>query len=161
MKKMTAKTVKKTYSAEDVANYFIHLASKRVVGDNDEREGITNLKLQKILYFAQAYFLAKLGRPLFKDDIEAWVYGPVIPAIYQKYKSKKSNPIIDGDESPKISDEDKQALKVIWETFGGYSASRLVDISHAHSPWKEAFKAKNKIISKQSLRDYYKPLLNK
>ena len=161
MKKMGTKTTRKIYTADEVANYFIYLASQQVVGDSNEKEGITNLKLQKILYFAQAYFLAKLGRPLFKDQIEAWAYGPVVPLIYHKYKHKGSDPIIDGEDSVKISDEDKKALAMIWESFGGYSAGRLVDITHAHDPWKLSFKARSKIISNQSLKDYYKPLLNK
>ena len=64
-------TATKVYTADNVANYFIYLSSK-VVGDNKEREGITNLKLQKILYFAQAYFVAKVGKTLegiLRDDL--------------------------------------------------------------------------------------------
>ena len=79
-------TTKHTYTANNVAKYLIYLASQEFVGDNKEREGITNLKLQKVLYFVQAYYLAKLNRPLFPDNIEAWEYGPVIPSVYRKYK---------------------------------------------------------------------------
>lgn len=158
---MILMTKKTTYSAENVAKYLVYLASRDLVGDNKEREGITNLKLQKVLYFAQAYFLAKLGRPLFADHVEAWEYGPVVPSVYRKYRENGSNPIISEEDKSTITVEDKEVLDKIWSTFGGYSASRLVDISHAHTPWKEAYQTTSKVISHKSLKDYYAPLLNK
>lgn len=158
---MTNHPIKSPYRADNVAKYLIYLASKAFVGDNKEREGITNLKLQKILYFAQAYYLAKLGKPLFSDPIEAWDYGPVVSSVYHAYKSKGSNPIILETDQSNISDEDKESISKIWDTFGGYSASKLVDIAHAHNPWKEANASTNKVISHKSITDYYTPLLNK
>ena len=80
----------KTYTAQNVAKYLIRLASRECVGDDGEREGITNLKLQKMLYFAQVYFLATMNRPLFSDRIEAWEYGPVVPCIYRQYKKTEA-----------------------------------------------------------------------
>ena len=158
---MTAQNIKPPYKAENVAKYLIYLASQAFVGDNKEREGITNLKLQKVLYLAQAYYLSKLDRPLFVDDIEAWGYGPVIPVIYRKYKSYKSNPIICEEDKSILEKKDKENIKKIWDAFGGYSASRLVDIVHAHTPWKEASISTNKVISHKAIKDYYVPLLNK
>ncbi|MCK4386606.1 MAG: SocA family protein [Candidatus Pacebacteria bacterium] len=154
-------TKKTTYTAGNVAKYFIYLASQEFVGDDKEREGITNLKLQKILYFAQAYYLAKLGRPLFSDNIEAWEYGPVVPVVYRKYKINKSNPIIDEKDKSSLSVEDKKIVRKIWDSFGGYSTSRLVDITHAHTPWREANKSTSQIIHHKTIREYYAPLLNK
>ncbi len=158
---MTTNAIKSPYTAENVAKYLIYLASQAFVGDNKEREGITNLKLQKVLYFAQAYYLSKIGKPLFSNNIEAWDYGPVVPDIYHKFKSKGSNPIICEEDKSSLSGEDKETLKKVWGTFGGYSASKLVDITHAHTPWREANKSATKIISHKSLREYYSPLLNK
>lgn len=158
---MITRTLKSPYTAENVAKYFVYLASQAFVGDNKEREGITNLKLQKVLYFAQAYYLSKVGKPLFYDDIEAWEYGPVVPDVYHKFKSKGSNPIICEEDKSILADEDKETLKKIWGTFGGYSASKLVDIAHAHTPWKEANGSSSKVISHKAIREYYTPLLNK
>lgn len=149
------------YTADNVAKYLIYLGSQAFVGDEQEREGITNLKLQKVLYFAQAYYLAKLGRPLFSDKIEAWEYGPVVPNVYRKYKMHKSNPIIFEEDKSSLTEEDKQVIQKIWNTFGGYSASRLVGITHAHTPWKDAYQTSSKIISRKALKKYYAPLLNK
>jgi uncharacterized phage-associated protein len=158
---MTTRAIKTPYTAENVAKYLIYLASKAFVGDNKEREGITNLKLQKILYFAQAYYLSKISKPLFFENIEAWEYGPVVLEVYRKFKTKGSNPIICEEDESSLSDEDKETLKKIWGTFGGYSASKLVDIAHAHTPWKDANKSANKIISHKAIKEYYAPLLNK
>jgi len=151
----------KIYSASDVAKYLIYLGSKDVVGDNDEREGVTNLKLQKLLYLAQAYYLAKLGRPLFKDPIEAWEFGPVVPKVYKEFKSYKSDPIIIEFDESGVAPEDKEVLQRIWGAFGGYSAGKLVNITHSHAPWRTAFESDNKEISNNSISEYYTPLLNK
>lgn len=158
---MTTRAIKSPYTAENVARYLAHLASQAFVGDNKEREGITNLKLQKVLYFAQAYYLSKVGKSLFSDDIEAWEYGPVIPNVYHKFKTKGSDPIICEEDKSALLDEDRETLKKIWGTFGGYSASKLVDIAHAHTPWKEANQLANKVISHKAIKEYYTPLLNK
>ena len=158
---MTTQLIKSPYSAENVAKHFIYLASQVFVGDNKEREGITNLKLQKILYFAQAYYLAKLSRPLFSEKIEAWEYGPVVPVVYDLYKKNGNGTILLEKDEASISVEDKENLKRIWDLFGGYSAGRLVDIAHAHSPWREAYNSEDKTISHKSIGEYYTPLLNK
>ena len=126
---------KASYTAYNVAKYFIYLASREPVGDNNEREGITNLKLQKVLYFAQAYYLAKLNRALFSDKIEAWKYGPVIPGVYKRYKSKKSNPIIlQQDKSiEKITEQYYFHLRVekkgLFRVFG-YQKKQFFCITH-------------------------------
>lgn len=53
----------------------------------EEKESVTNLKLQKILYYVQGYFLAKFDRPLFPDEIQAWKFGPVVPSVYYEFSS--------------------------------------------------------------------------
>lgn len=156
MKKIDKKA---PYVADDVANYFIYLSSRDFVGDNNEREGITNLKLQKILYLAQAYCLAKTSKRIFIDDIEAWNYGPVVPTIYHKYKKFKNKPIVLENDESVINSEDKELLNKIWSAFGGYSANRLVTIVHNHAPWKNAHARENKVISPAEIMEYYRPLL--
>jgi uncharacterized phage-associated protein len=156
-----AKNIKKqkTYRANNIAKYFIYLASKDIIGEGGgEREGITNLKLQKILYLAQAYYLAKFKKPLFNDRIEAWQYGPVIPNVYQEYKKNSNDPIIIPKDETSLLEEDKDNLKKIWDLFGKYSTTKLVNITHSHNPWIEANKSKSKEITQKSIRDYYTPL---
>jgi uncharacterized phage-associated protein len=156
---MATQATKSPYKAEDVANYLIFLASQE--NQEKEREGITNLKLQKLLYLAQAYYLVKFNKPLFVENLEAWDYGPVVPEVYQKLKYNGSKTIIIEEDRSKISEDDKEILKKVWGSFGGYSASRLVDIVHSHTPWKEANTSVDKVISHKAIKDYYSPLLNK
>jgi len=156
---MATQTTKSPYKAENVADYLIFLASRE--NQEKEREGITHLKLQKILYFAQAYYLAKLSKSLFAEKLEAWAYGPVVLAVYKKLKHNGNKAIIVTEDKSILAEEDKETLKKIWDSFGGYSASRLVDIVHAHAPWKEASASTDKIISHKAIKDYYSPLLNK
>src|SRR5260364_350033 len=67
-------------SVFDVANYFLTLVEEEV-GD-----ALSNLKLQKLVYYAQGFHLALFSRPLFENAIEAWTHGPVIPGLYHAYK---------------------------------------------------------------------------
>lgn len=156
---MATQVKKRIYKAKDIAEYLIFLASQK--NQEKEREGITNLKLQKILYFAQVYFLVKFGNPIFAEKIEAWEFGPVIPDIYREFKKYGNKPIIIKEDKSTLVEEDKEVLKKIWDTFGGYSASRLVEIVHAHTPWKKAIISRDKTISHKALKDYYGSLLNR
>ena len=156
---MVTQAIKTPYKAGNVSHYLIFLASQK--HQEKEREGITNLKLQKMLYFAQAYYLAKLGKPLFVENLEAWDYGAVVPDVYRKFKHHKNRPIIFEKDKSTLAEEDKEILKKVWDVFGGYSARRLVDIVHAHAPWKEANTSESKVISREAIKDYYAPLLNK
>ena len=65
----------------DVAKYFLALAN-----DVESGEGISNLKMQKLVYYAQGLYLAKYNKALFKEKIKAWQHGPVIPKLYYKFK---------------------------------------------------------------------------
>ena len=67
---------------------------------------------------------------------------------------------LEKDKIP-IFPKDKARIEVIWDLFGGYSASRLVDITHAHTPWSKAYKSPKKEISQKSISEYYTPLFNK
>src|SRR5438309_2092560 len=74
--------VRMGYSAQTIANYLIWRANS----DEDLGENITNLKLQKLLYYVQGFHLAMNGAPLFNEDIRAWDHGPVVPQVYRKYR---------------------------------------------------------------------------
>ena len=157
-------TKKAQYNALDIAKYIIYLASQNVVDEvKGEKvyEGITNLKLQKILYFVQVFYLVKKDKPLFKEYIQAWQYGPVVYEVYKQYKKFQSNSIVRVKNTPTITDQDKKFIEEIWDTFGKYSTTKLIAITHAHTPWQEAYKTKNQVISNKSLQDYYKPMFTR
>lgn len=141
-------------TASDVAKYFLTL--------NDEEVGelISNLKLQKLVYYAQGFYLAIEDEPLFNESIEAWAHGPVIPNLYHNYKTYESGPI----PCPKDFDSDmldsdiKNLLDEVYSVFGQYSAWKLRNMTHEEPPWVEAW-AGNKIITQESMREYFKTLL--
>jgi uncharacterized phage-associated protein len=143
------------FSALSVASYFIELA-----GESDEND-LTNLKLQKLLYFAQGEYLARFGNTLFRDDIEAWKFGPVIRAVYSKYKTCGAFPITVFDYSPpsRSADQLPEPVKTflkkrVWENYGKYSASYLISRTHKlGGPWREAYREdSNAVISLEALR---------
>ena len=101
--------------------------------------------------------LYSILKTLFKEKIEAWEYGPVVPTVYHEYKKYSNKPIVLENDISTVDIADKKNLDKVWENFGGYSARRLVDMTHAHKPWKEA----SGEITIKSLADYYAPLLNK
>ncbi len=129
------------HSATDIADYFLSLQ------DEEAGDGISNLKLQKLLYYAQGCFVALCGaqKPLFKEKIYAWDLGPVVPEIYRTYKEHGRNalPI---KERP-ILDEDVVAfLNRTYEVFGKFSAWKLSQLSHREDPWLDNYQPGTKDI---------------
>ncbi|MFQ6793242.1 MAG: Panacea domain-containing protein [Thomasclavelia sp.] len=156
-------------SAIDVARYLINKC-------NDLDISISNLKLQKLLYFSQGFSLALTDQPLFEEEIEPWDFGPVVPVVYREYKMFGANDIpkietyfnkdFDSDDFLReisfdkniFSNVQKAIMDTIVEQFGRYSANSLVTITHRQSPWINSYK-KRKIISKESIGDYFRELL--
>lgn len=103
---------------------------------------ITPLALQKLLYFAQAFFYALYHEPLFTDDCQAWAYGPVYPEVYKRYKDYGYNPIEswlpEKSDFSELSDREICLLDAIVDSFGKYSGWVLRDITHMEQPWIEA-----------------------
>lgn len=119
------------YSASDVAIYMIRLANSDSFSD-----GMTNLKLQKILYFVQAASLVTNDKMFISDDFEAWDYWPVIPSVYRTYETYGRDSIPDPEidlENDAIFQE-SDFLDRVWKMFGKYSARELVRMSHEYWP---------------------------
>jgi uncharacterized phage-associated protein len=135
---------KPPYDPRAVANLLLDLAEKEEGGPLP----ITNLALQKLLYFAHGHFLIRTGTPLVRGAFEAWTYGPVHPAVYQAFKSEADKPIqiravgrnvMTGDQMelqvPAEVEVRRQLLEVL-RSYGHLSPGRLVDITHApRGPW--------------------------
>jgi uncharacterized phage-associated protein len=121
----------------NVARYFI----VRAYEDGIEAE-MTNMKVQKLLYYAQSLHLALYDEPLFDEEIQAWRYGPVCPPAYRFYSEfeAKQLPIPSNDFLLEIPDRNRELLEEIWGYFGGYHAYRLSDMTHFEFPWKKARK---------------------
>jgi len=121
----------------NVARYFII----RAYEDGIEAE-MTNMKVQKLLYYAQSLHLALYNEPLFAEEIQAWRYGPVCPPAYRFYSDfeAKQLPIPPKESLLQLPREKKELLEEIWEYFGGYHAYKLSDMTHVEFPWKKARK---------------------
>lgn len=120
-----------------ISSYFIERSSE--LNEND----LTNLKLQKLLFYAQAESLKRGGKTLFDDTIEAWSYGPVVKSVYHWLKGCGAYPITTFDietDTSSLSDKEKAALSEIWDNYSKYSAIFLVKKTHEDgSPWQKAF----------------------
>jgi uncharacterized phage-associated protein len=140
-------------NVNDAANFFIDIC--------DDNDSMTNLRLNKLLYFAQGWSLARTGKPLFNNNFEAWKFGPVVPEIYRKYKPYGKNPIDQVDFSynyNSLSNDDYELLIDVAREYGKYSAGALVDISH-DKPWKDAHNlCEGEIINQEKILSYFKSL---
>lgn len=127
------------YDAKAVANFFLA-----------KQSGITQMQLQKILYYAHGWHLGLRGEPLLDEMVEAWRYGPVVPSIYHEFKDLGARKIkrlatdfnfrtYDFDLVPEVNPKDQfvsQVLARIWEVYKNYSAADLSRMTHAsNSPW--------------------------
>ena len=137
-----------------MASYF--LAVQGAVG---AAKPLTNLKLQKLCYYAQGFSLGKLGRPLFLDDIQRWNHGPVIPNLYQQYKTFGNKPIPAPDNLNLglFSAEVRGVLNSVIQRYGGLSAQALRNQTHKESPWKNTPDGGN--ITYPLMRSYFEPLV--
>jgi uncharacterized phage-associated protein len=119
----------------NASRYFII----RAYEDGLESE-MTNMKVQKLLYYSQSLNLALYNEPLFKAEIQAWRSGPVCPPAYKFYSEfeAKQLPIPNKEFLLELSTEQKELLEEVWEYFGGYNAYRLSNMTHAEFPWKKA-----------------------
>lgn len=142
--------------ALDVARYFVHRS------DLDAGDPITHLKVQKLVYYAQAWHLALFGPPLFQDRIEAWMHGPVVPEVFEAFKGYKYNPILPTDvPAPELPSNVEQHLNEVWKTYGPYTAKYLEDLTHQEEPWIHARgdcqpgDSCNNVIELDAMRTYY------
>lgn len=142
--------------AIDVANFFIDMAN----ANSEVEDFMTNLRVNKLLYFSQAWSLVRRGKPLFSEELQAWKYGPVVPCVYQTFKPCGKEPIssVSGDYSPEVfsCDELELLIDVIRE-YGKYSTPALVEMTHAvGTPWTDIYVPdSNNVITQDSLSKYF------
>lgn len=137
------------YDAIDVAKYVIN-------HEIDMSRNISNLRLQKLLYFVQAKFLCEVGEPCFVDDIEAWQFGPVVPSVYYAFKSYAGLDIFDRQFGGNISAKDSAIINNIIDYCASYPTFQLVEITHAQLPWINARRnIMSNIITQESIKNYF------
>ncbi|MEG2789778.1 MAG: DUF4065 domain-containing protein [Romboutsia sp.] len=123
------------YDALDIAEYVLWYCENTLINP------ITNLQLQKILYYIQGRYISEHSEPFFDNDMEAWSYGPVVPDVYYEYKRFISEPIVgilpqtkdlfESNEVELIQSVVKETYKMnVWE---------LVNKTHRERPWKKNY----------------------
>lgn len=141
------------YAAIDVAKYIILFCK-------EHGYSISNLKLQKLLYFVQAQFLIALNRAAFHERIEAWDFGPVVPEVYQCFKIWGNSEIplvVAKGAGEKIYECDQRVMDEILNECAPYSASYLVEVTHKQDPWVDAYeKYCNNVITEKSIEEFFK-----
>jgi len=127
-------TLQSEVSVSDVGKYFIWKSAS-------ENRPITNKKLQKLAYYAQAWYLVsqKGNKKLFPDKIEAWVHGPVVPSLYFQYKQFGFNPIDPMlGKNNVVKENFKKLLDEVWNVYGHLDGNSLETLAHNEIPWIEA-----------------------
>jgi uncharacterized phage-associated protein len=140
-------------TAQNVADYFLSLV------DEESGDAISNLKLQKLLYYAQGFSLALTDDVLFNEPILAWQHGPVVRSVWDKYNSYGAGalPSLTNLDLSKFDATTKDLLNDVWEVYGQFSAWKLRDLTHDEKPWIET--KLNHTISHESMKSYFKTLL--
>ncbi|WP_343671532.1 type II toxin-antitoxin system antitoxin SocA domain-containing protein [Chitinophaga sp.] len=153
------------YNVKVIANWFL----TRMV--TDAGDTMSHLKLQKLLYYAQAWHLAFYNKPLFKEKIEPWSKGPVVPCIYDKFKDlpfeSAINPFKDyfDIKDPDFSDEARHVLEQVHTTYGEHSAGYLQELACREFPYRNARKGlgfheiSHGEISHKVMTNYYRKRL--
>lgn len=143
-------------TALNVAKYFLTKV------DRDAGDLITQLKLQKLVYYAKAWSLAINEKSIFDETLEAWINGPVAPSVWTEFKEYKIKSIPAPSEYEiEITLEEKDFLDEIWSVYGDLSASKLWRLSHQEHPWIIARggipsdQASSNPISEDDLKEYY------
>jgi uncharacterized phage-associated protein len=160
------------YAAVAIANEFIQLASGNP---------LSPMKLQKLVYFAHGWCLALTGQPLISERIEAWQWGPVIPALYQEFKGSGpitrpaaiirfvsdtgkivwSTPSLDDYPDDEQRREAREIIARVLQEYGGFSAIRLSNATHmAGTPWQQVYQEgrRHTIIPDEMIADYFRGL---
>lgn len=132
-----------------VAQYFLSKGS------------MSHKKLQKLCYYAQAWYLANYGKPLMPNRFEAWVHGPVSPDLYSMYRDWGWVNIPKRETCPTVPQNEKKLMDSVFNVYGRYTADELESMTHQEEPWKNARQGcapsaySRNPISMKDMRDYY------
>ena len=137
-------------SVFDVASYILK-----------KQGGMTSMKLQKLVYYAQAWSLVWDERPIFKEPIEAWANGPVVPALFKAHQGQFTVTAEPKGDVSKLDGDARETIRAILDAYGGKSANWLSALTHREDPWLEARRGLadgergSRVISHGAMADYY------
>lgn len=149
------------YTPQQIADWFLGTI------DREAGDSLTHLKLQKLLYYAQAWTLSFFDEPLFDEDFQAWTHGPVVYSVFDHYRDKGWEALPTPETCPELDPQTAELLNEILSVYGQHSAKHLEQLTHQETPWQEArgdlpLEAySNKIIKKDSMKKFYRELSEK
>lgn len=136
--------------------YDVKEIAKKIIAKTDTEHGdtISNLKLQKMLYYMQGFHLAFFGTPLFEEEIKAWQYGPVVPSVYEEYKRYESK-AIDLPEGPviELTEDEEAVFDNVYDEYNQFSAVALMKMTHKESPWRST--EISQVIDKEKIKQFF------
>ena len=142
------------YNAIDIA--------KKIICKTDVEHGdtLSNLKLQKLLYYMQGFHLAFFDEPFFNESIEAWTYGPVVPVVFQEFKKYKKDSINPDNyhDDLVLTDDEQQMFDMVYSEYNRYSAVALMNMTHTEGPWKNH--GIGDVITNEELRAFFLTQIN-
>jgi len=138
----------------DVAKYIL------------EKQGpMTTMKLQKLVYYSQAWSVVWDEKPIFEERIEAWASGPVVRELYDEHKGMFQIPGLNKGNTDNLKPEEKETIDTVLQAYGDKPAQWLSDLTHMEKPWNEAREGipigqncENE-ITLASMSEYYSGLL--
>jgi len=150
--------------ALDIVDWF-RIENVKQMKSSEIAEPLTQLKVMKLLYYAQGIMMAKFNRKLFLDEIIAWDYGPVVRVVYDQYQGKRSivdeltndeipQALIDNYERINQNQNVMEVLNLVQKNFGHLSGISLMQKTHRENPWLET--QKNGVICATLIKQYFK-----
>ena len=133
----------------------------------DEQGEMTAMKLQKLVYYCQAWSLVWDSEPLFEEPIEAWANGPVVPELFDAHRGKfkvAKGSIRYGDPAA-LNEVQKETVDAVLGHYGDRSSQWLSELTHAEGPWREARRnlpagvRGKEVITNAAMDEYYQSLL--
>jgi uncharacterized phage-associated protein len=126
---------------------------------------MTAMKLQKLVYYSQAWHLVWEEEPLFPERIEAWANGPVSPALYERHRGlfTVASPWAPGDPG-RLTAKERSTVDGVLEFYGPKSAQWLSDLAHSEEPWRLARTGMkpgvrgNREITHAAMAEYYEAI---
>jgi uncharacterized phage-associated protein len=132
-------------TARDVAAYIL-----------DECGPMTAMKLQKLVYYAQAWSIVWDDDAIFPEEIEAWKNGPVVRELWDAHRGQFRVSKVACGNPDTLDVDQKDTVDHVLEFYGDKNAQWLSDLTHMEDPWKEAWeKGPNSVITKETLAEYY------
>lgn len=127
---------------------------------------LSSMKLQKLMYYSQAWHMVWEEEPLFADDFQAWANGPVLPALYARHRGmfKVDASLFQDADSCNLTDEQRGNIDKVLGFYGDKTAQWLSDLTHQENPWLDtrgelpAGVASDAVIPQSAIHEYYSSL---